>query len=98
MALDSFVGLGIQHHPKYYLPYAEKRQEALRASRPLTDLELDPQDKERLEKYLKQSTRNANKLRFLPVSSDYKKLTAIIDADSGDLADILDIKPDAKKH
>lgn len=94
----SFFGLGIQHHPKYYIPYADNRQQAIKASRPLSDLKPEPQDKERLEKYLQQSVRNADKLRFLPVTTERKQLTAVIDASSGDLMEILDIKPSVEKH
>jgi hypothetical protein len=88
----------IQHYPKYFVPYADKRQQVLKESRLLADLKLEPQDKERLEKYLKQSARHADQLRCLPVTSDYKQLTAFIDGVSGDLVDILDIKPGFKKQ
>jgi hypothetical protein len=98
IAFTSFLGIGIQHHPKYYVPYADKRQQVLKESRPLTGLKLEPQGKERLEKYLKQSALNADKFCYLPVTSDNKPLTAIIDANSGDLVDILDITPSVGKN
>lgn len=83
----------IQHYPKYFVPYADKHQQVLEESRVLSGLKLDAQGQEALDKYLKKSTRTPDRLRFLPVASDYKRLTAIIDADSGDLVEILDINP-----
>ncbi|MDO8988233.1 MAG: TfpX/TfpZ family type IV pilin accessory protein [Sideroxyarcus sp.] len=98
IAFTRFLGIGIQHYPKYYVPYSDKRQQVLKESRPLADLALESEDKERLKKYLAQSPRNADKLRYLPVTSDNKPLTAVIDASSGNMVDILDIKPGIAKH
>jgi hypothetical protein len=91
-------GLGIQHLPKYYVPYAENRAQVLKASLPLAELDLQPADKDRLEKYLNKSGRKANELRCLPVSTKLALLTALIDARTGDLLDILDIRPNLANH
>lgn len=97
----TFAGLfslGIQNHPEHFVAYADKREQALKQSTPLTDLVLEPQDREQLEEYLKRSTRSIDKLRFLPITAEKIKLTAVIAADSGDLVDILAIKPGVNKH
>lgn len=98
IAFTTPFGMGIQHYTNTYVPYADKRWQVLKECRPLTDLELESQDRERLEKYLQQSIRNADKLRFLPVTGINKALTAIIDAGSGDLVEILDINPSVRKQ
>ena len=94
IAFGALAGLGIQHLPKYYVPYAKKRAQALAAARPLADLDIGPEDKLRLERYLAASGRNAAALRCLPVKTKRAPLTAMIDATSGDLLDLLGIKPD----
>lgn len=94
----SAFGLGMEYMPKYYVPYAEKRGEVLKASRPLADLDLRPDDRERLDRYLARSGRNTDDLRCLPVKTKLGLLTAIIDARNGDLFDILDIRPDLRRR
>lgn len=93
IAFAAFAGGGIQHFPQYYVPYADKRNEVLKASRPLADLEPVPEDKHRLERYLRNSGRTIEQLRCLPVPTKRSQMTGIIDGTSGDLLDILDIQP-----
>lgn len=94
IAFAGLAGLGIQHLPRYYVAYADKREQILKASRPLADLKPTPRDREKLETYLKYSGRKAEELRCLPVQTKLALLTAILDARSGELLDILDIRPD----
>lgn len=96
IAFGAVFGLGIQHLPRYYVPYAAKRAQILAASRPLADLDLKGDDKERLERYLTGSGRPPAGLRCLPVKTKQGLRTAIIDGGSGDLLDILDVRPDLK--
>jgi hypothetical protein len=90
----SIGGMGIQDMPQHYVPYDEMRREVLKASRPLADLRLAGGDRERLDRYLARSGRKAETLRCLPVRTKFDMLTAVVDAGSGDLIDILDVKPD----
>ncbi len=97
--LSNLAGFDIEQLPKYYVPYAEKRAQVLKASLPLAELDLRPVDMERLGIYLQRSGRKAEELRCLPVMAKRESLTALIDARNGDLLDILDIRPDlAMKH
>lgn len=93
IAFGALAGMGIQHLPRYYVPYADKRQQVLKASRPLADLTLAGDDRRRLDEYLSRSGRPAEGLRCLPVKTKRALLTAMIDARSGDLVAILDINP-----
>lgn len=79
--------------PKYYVPYADKRKEALDASRPIADLKLEPEDSEKLAQFLRQSHHKAEELRCLSILIVFSSMTAIIDARSGDVVGILDISP-----
>ncbi len=94
IAFAGLAGLGIQHLPRYYVPYAGKREQILKASRPLTDLKPTPHDSKKLESYVQRSNRKLEELRCLPVQTKLALLTAIVDAHSGELLDILDIRPD----
>jgi hypothetical protein len=98
IAFLGLVGMGIQNLPKYYVPYAEGRAQVLKASLPIVELDLQPVEKERLESYLKKSGRKADELRCLPVKTKLGLLTALIDAHTGDLLDILNIKPNLAEH
>lgn len=91
----SIGGMGIHDLPQYYVAYAEKRAEVLKASRPLSELKLaDDDHRKRLDRYLQRSKRNTDELRCLPVRTKFAMLTALLDAGTGDLLTILDIKPD----
>ncbi len=85
-------GLGIQNLPKYYVPYADKRDLILKTSRPLAELSLPDGDKETLEKYLSRSGNKKEELHYLPVTTKNVVLTGIIDL-NGDLVDMLSITP-----
>lgn len=98
IAFAGLVGLGIQHMPKYFVPYAEKREQVLKASRPLSDLDLKQMDQKRLEKYLQHSGRKMEDLRCLPVTTRNGLLTALVDARNSSLLEILDIKPNLLSH
>lgn len=92
IAFAAFGGGGIQHFPKYYVPYGDARAQTIAASRPLTDLNPGDEDKARLDRYLQRSGRQATALRCLPVKARRGLLTAILSA-QGDLLEILDIHP-----
>jgi hypothetical protein len=90
IAFARFFYMDIQHMPKYYVPYADKRELILKSSHPLAELKLQGKDKEILEKYILRSGRKIEDLHYLPVTTRKTVLTAIIDG-KGDLQDMLDI-------
>lgn len=93
IAFAAFGGGGIQHFPRYYVPYADKSTEVLAAARPLSELQPLPADLPVLQAYLATAGRSLEQLRCLPVSAKRVTMTAIIDARSGELLKMLDIKP-----
>jgi hypothetical protein len=90
-------GLGIQNIPKYYVPYADKRELILKTSHPLAELRLQGKDKEMLEQYIYRSGRKKEELHYLPVTTKNTVLTAIING-KGDLQDMLHITPQAASN
>jgi hypothetical protein len=93
LAFVGLFGAGIQHLPKYYVPYSDKRNEILKASLPLSKLKLQDKDKKALDDYLSRSGHKKEELRYLPVTTRKNTvLTTIVD-NKGDVLDMLDIEP-----
>lgn len=83
-------GIGLQHLPQYYVPYRERSNEILAASRPLTDARnLTGSEHTTLAAAIKRSGKTSSDLRFLPVKTRRAILLALIDAKSGRLLEIL---------
>ena len=93
VVLAKIFGLGIQNMPKYYVPYADKRDLILKASHPLAELRVQSADKETLKKYIGRSGYKKEELHYLPVITKNRVLTAIINR-NGDFLDMLDITPE----
>lgn len=79
-------GLGIQHLPRYYVPYAERATQVIAAAQPLDRLHVASDDEKKVVNDAVARLRKTSKeLRFLPVVTEYAKLTALIDAKTGAL-------------
>lgn len=92
IAFAAFGGGGIQNFPKYYVPYSSARKQTLAASRAVAELALSDIDRERLDRYLKDSGHKEETLRCLPVKTKHGLRTAILDP-KGELLKVLDIRP-----
>lgn len=90
----SLGGLGAEHLPQYYVPYAEKIEQVLRAARPLDRLNVGS-DKERAElaEAIARTRRPPDELRFLPMHAERTQLTALVDAKSGALLEMVAARP-----
>ena len=90
LVFAEMAGFGIQKLPRYYVPYAE-RKDALRAAmRPLDRPEAAGGiDAEKLRDYLGRNGKNPAGLRYLPVITHQGNMIGILDAVSGELLDIL---------
>lgn len=93
IAFGALGGMGIQHLPKYYVPYAEKRSVVLAAAHTLDEFDLSNEDEKRLQQFLDRSGRKVTELRCLPVTTSRAMMTGIIDAGSGSFLAILDVQP-----
>lgn len=87
------AGFGIHQLPRYFVPYAQSRAQVLAATRPLSELSPNEDGAHRLQAYLDGAGKNIENLRFLPVTTRHATLLGIIDAQSGDLLEILKINP-----
>lgn len=86
-------GLGAQHVPKYYRPYADHTREILAAARKLEALSTSPEDAIKLQQAVDQSGRKRENLRFLPVVTERAMLTALLDGESAEVVGLLDVRP-----
>jgi hypothetical protein len=94
IAFLEISGFGIQHLPKYYVPYDRKRSEIIAASKSFTDLALTQTDRQQLDKFLRSYSLDArNALRVLPIQTRRGLFTAIIHSDTGSLIKVLPISP-----
>lgn len=91
IAFAAFGGGGIQNFPKYYVPYASTRTQTLATSRPLGELDLSDDDRNRLNRYLINAGQREENLRCLPVKTKHGLRTAILDS-GGDVIKILGIQ------
>ena len=87
LAFAGLAGFGVQHLPKYYVPYADRRMQVQAAARALTQLPPNAG----IQSYLARTGRPAGDLGFLRVRTRYANLLGIVDLRSGELLDILDI-------
>lgn len=79
-------------YPRYYRPYAEVRDEVLKAAAPLADLaKYNP--KERVDAELAKLPRPADGLRFVPMRSGKRDLAVLVDAKTGDYVGPIALKP-----
>jgi hypothetical protein len=91
LAFAALAGMGIEHLPRYYVPFAEHRSRLLQAARTLDELE-QAVDKDILAKahdHLQRMAPPAETLLYLPVKTRREVLLGIVDAVSGELRDIL---------
>jgi hypothetical protein len=83
-------GKVVQHLPMYYVPYADQRKRAIEQSEPLEPAIRRGGDFAALaEKYLSESGRKAADLRFLRLSTRRGWGAVLIDANSGDVVQLV---------
>lgn len=87
------LGYGIQHLPRYYVPYARHKDDVIKAARSLDDLKRGGEDSAkqlaRVVADLERSGRKPDSVRYLPVGTRQGNMLGVIDAGSGELLDIL---------
>lgn len=90
LAFAGLTGFGIQQLPRYYVPHAEKKAEMLAIARPVNPDRMPAGiEGPKLRDYLAQSGKPPGNLRHIPVKARHRTLLGLIDANSGELLDIL---------
>jgi len=79
-------GPDIQHRPKFYVPYAERRKEALANAHPLDHARKAwPDSVPIIEKFLAESGRRPDEVVYLAGRAPYGWIIGLVDARTGDL-------------
>jgi len=87
-------GLGAQNLPKYYRSYDDHALQALASARSLDKLKnLTADNEAKLQKAIEKSGRSRESLRFLPVVTAHAMLTALLDARTGQVVELLGVNP-----
>lgn len=90
----SMGGLGAQHMPQYYVPYVGQAAQVAATSQPLERLAVvDAAAKAEVAAVLTSLGRPPTELRFLPMTTEFATLTALVDAKTGTLLAIAAAKP-----
>ena len=85
-------------YPRLYDDYNLHRKEVIKAGRPLQELYTDnAENKEVIDEFIKDRKRPETDFLSLPISSELLKMTAIVDAKTGDFIQIIDAKQEGKK-
>lgn len=83
--LGGLAGMGAQHLPQYYVAYAERLDRVLQAGRSLDHLaKLTPEEARVLEETIMRTGRSRGQLLFIPMVTQRKLLTALVDVRTGE--------------
>lgn len=92
--LSGMAGLDVSSYPQHYVDYAEVRGEALAKSQPVAKLRsLNPGHDAEISRAIARAGRDDSRVRFLPLRAGKRDLTVLLDAATGDVLSLLDLKP-----
>jgi hypothetical protein len=90
MSQSSKSGSVVTEMPKYFVPYSDKRKQAIEQSEPLAPaIERGGDFATLAQKYLNESGRKATTLKFMPLQTRRGYGAVLIDAASGDIVTVL---------
>lgn len=91
---SALAGADLQTFPQYYVAYEALSREALRASRPVSDLRRrHPANGARLDRALAGLDRREDRTHFLPLKARSRDFCVLLDAWSGEVVGFLDLQP-----
>lgn len=94
ITLSGLGGVDLQTFPQYYVPYAELVGEAVKRSKPISELrKRHPEEAVRIEGDLKRLGRSEDDTRFLPLRARKKDHCVLLDAKSGEVVGFLELDP-----
>jgi hypothetical protein len=95
MMMSALAGLDIQSFPRYYIPYREVKAQVIARAAPLSRLrELNGQRLAEIDRLVAKLGRAEGELRFVPMrAGPHADVTVVVDAASGDLLDIVALRP-----
>lgn len=98
LAFSALAGMGIQNFPKYYVSYETQQKEALKSSRPVTDLKLTPDEHRQLADYAKRLRIDITQLQCLPAMTRFGQAVALLEGHSGQFLKFAPYAPNLVPH
>ena len=94
ITVSALAGLDVSSYPQYYVPYESLRGEAVAKAKPLRELrKFNPGALHEIDKELAELGRGDADVAFLPLRSGKMDLSVLIDARSGEVLRLLDLRP-----
>ena len=98
LMVSGMSGVDAQYYPRYYVPYAQVREEVVKAARPLATLRRrNPQRAGEIAQVLAALGRKEDDVRFAPMRAGKNDLAVFVDAKSGEILKITSLFPWAEK-
>lgn len=92
--ITALAGIDVSSYPQHYRDYESGRGEVLAKARPVAELRrLNPGKEARVDALLAQTGRDPGEAAFLPLRAGKSDLSVIVDARTGEVLRIADLKP-----
>lgn len=92
--VSGMAGLDVSSYPQHYLPYDELRAEVVAKAKPFPELrKLNADSGEQLDRELKRLGRGEADVSFLPLRAGKKDLAVLVDAKTGEVLRLADVRP-----
>ena len=87
-------GVDLANLPDLYVPYAQVRQDAARAAKPLAELaKRQPHDAVAIRAFVADSGRAEDAVGFVPMRARNQDMSVVVDKKSGDVVGIVPVNP-----
>jgi hypothetical protein len=88
------MGIDLHQFPHVYVHYADQREAALKKAKPLSELrKVMEANNLVVDKFLSTQSRPEEDFVFLPIRTKFAEMAAVLDAQDGDLVEIIDAQP-----
>lgn len=92
--VTAMAGIDVSSYPQHYVPYEEARHQVVAKARSIRELrELNPGSGPEIDRILGDLGRGDGQAAFLPLRAGKRDLTVLVDAGSGAILRLVDLKP-----
>ena len=92
--ISALAGMDVSSYPQHYVPYEDARADVLAKAKPLRELrELNPGSGPEIDRLLGSLGRGEAQVAFLPLRAVKSDLTVLVDAGTGAVLQLADLRP-----
>lgn len=92
--ITALAGVDVSSYPQHYVPYEEVRGEVLAKAKPIRELRaLNPGSGPEIDRLLRNLGREEAQVAFLPLRAGKSDLTVLVDAASGAVLQLVELRP-----